>query len=101
MQWERIVEVAQRWWARRGELAQLAREARAEVMSSLTQPTAKQKEAYGRLLHTLCAASISGAAVIVGTATPFFFWGAVKAASLVAAGILLFLFGAFMSKGDG
>ncbi|WP_343631513.1 hypothetical protein [Roseateles sp.] len=102
MQWERIVEVAKRWWTDRGRrlVRRYTRKVVANWRAALRRPTTKQREAAGRFLHTLSAASLSGAAVIVGTAWPFRFWDAARLLVLMTIGVLCFLCGAVMSKGD-
>ena len=102
MQWERIVEVARRWWAdhRQPAIRWYVRRVPTPWRFALRRPTAKQREAYGRLLHTLSAASLTGAAVILGTAWPYRLWDVVRLLILTALGVWLFLHGAVMSKGE-
>lgn len=68
----------------------------------LGSPTGKQKEAYGRLAHTLCAAAWVAAMSIMFSRSPS--WGswydAAQAGSLVLVGAGLFVLGAILSKGE-
>lgn len=71
-----------------------------ETKSAFQTPTAKQKEAYGRLCHTICAASWIGAVTVIFTetqATPFVL---AKIGALIFWGVLLFWTGALLSKGE-
>lgn len=81
----------------------MARQRMRVVLSSfkeaLVAPTLKQKEAYGRLAHTLCAACCVGAVTVTfgttfsfGIAMWYFF-------SLIFWGVVLFFTGAILSKG--
>lgn len=71
-----------------------------ETIGAFRTPTLKQKEAYGRLSHTFCAASIIGAITVIFTendATPMVL---AKVAALIFWGVLLFWTGALLSKGE-
>lgn len=102
MQWGRVVEIAEGWWRdrRRRLIRRYARKVFANWHLALSRLTTKQREAAGRFLHTLSAASLSGAAVIVGTAWPFHFWDVARILLLASVGVLCFLCGAVMSKGE-
>lgn len=78
----------------------LLRKLLAETGSAVRTPTLKQKEAYGRLSHTFCAASIIGAVTVFFTQPQTNGVLMAKIAALVFWGVLLFCFGAIMSKGE-
>ena len=64
-------------------------------------PSVKQKEAYGRLAHTLCAACIVGAVSVSFTDNGLMpYYTAMKLSALMFWSILLFWTGAILSKGD-
>lgn len=71
-----------------------------EAKSAFRTPTLKQKEAYGRLSHTLCAASLIGAVSVTFTETHASVPVLVKIAALIFWGVLLFCVGALLSKGE-
>ena len=66
------------------------------LKNAFAVPTAKQMEAYGRYAHNLSAACIIGAATILYSTA----YGVVDVVRLVATGVVLFLGGAVLSKGD-
>jgi len=74
---------------------------RRDVMQSLAAPSKKQREAYGRLAHTLAAASAIGSFTLAWTGagtTPHNVWRVVGLASL---GLLLFFAGSLLiGNGD-
>ena len=71
-----------------------------ETMSAFRTPTLKQKEAYGRLSHTFCAASMIGAVTVIFTETHAALFVLAKIAALIFWGVLLFWTGAILSKGQ-
>jgi len=71
-----------------------------ETSSAFRTPTLKQKEAYGRLSHTFCAASMIGAVSVVFAETHATLFVIAKIAALVFWGMLLFCTGAILSKGE-
>lgn len=82
----------------------MARQRMRDVLSSFKQalaaPTIKQKEAYGRLAHTLCAVCCVGAmSVTFGSA--FSMWVATwYLFFLVIWGLVLIVAGAILSQGE-
>lgn len=71
-----------------------------ETKSAFRSPTLKQKEAYGRLCHTFCAASLIGAVTVIFTETYVTQFALFKIAALIFWGVLLFWIGAILSKGE-
>ena len=71
-----------------------------ETKSAFRTPTLKQKESYGRLSHTFCAASMIGAVTVIFTETQATFFVLAKIAALIFWGMLLFWTGALLSKGE-
>lgn len=71
-----------------------------ETKSAFRTPTLKQKEAYGRLSHTLSAASLIGSVTVMFTETEATAYVVSKVAALVFWGVLLFWVGAILSKGE-
>lgn len=71
-----------------------------ETRGAFRMPTVKQKEAYGRLSLTFCAASMIGAVTVIFTEEHATFSVLVKVAALIFWGVLLFLAGAILSKGE-
>lgn len=71
-----------------------------ETKSAFRTPTAKQKEAYGRLMHTLSAASFIGAVSVMFSETQASLYVVTKISALVIWGVLLFWVGAILSKGE-
>jgi hypothetical protein len=69
---------------------------------SFRTPTIKQKEAFGRLLHTLSAACYVGAASIMfsGTASTSFWYDALRVALLFVFALAFLIAGANLSKGE-
>lgn len=79
---------------------QRTRDALSSFKQALATPTIKQKEAYGRLAHTLCAACCVGA-VSVTFGSAFSAWVATwYLFFLVTWGLVLFVAGAILSKGE-
>ena len=68
------------------------------LVESLKNPTGKQKEAYGRFLHTLSAGSFIGAVTVAFSGAGIEYW--FKTGVLVFLGITLFFVAAYLSKGD-
>lgn len=71
-----------------------------DIGSAFRTPTLKQKEAYGRLSHTLCAASLVGAVSIMFTGVSMSWYALFRVGALTFWGVLLFLVGAILSKGE-
>lgn len=71
-----------------------------ETKCAFRTPTLKQKEAYGRLSHTFCAASLIGAVTVTFTESTFSLASISKVAALIFWGVLLFGTGAILSKGE-
>lgn len=71
-----------------------------ESKLAFRSPTAKQKEAYGRLAHTLCAASLVGSVSVMFTETTASLYAFFKVAALLFWAVLLFWIGALASKGE-
>ena len=70
-----------------------------ETEIALRSPTLKQKEAYGRLSHTFCAASLIGAVTVMFTEANATLLVLAKIDALIFWGVLLFWSGAILSKG--
>ena len=73
------------------------------IMNSVfLRPTSKQKEAYGRFLHTLSAACMVGAVWIAFTESQTgHFWSVTgEVAPFVLLGLALFIVGGILSKGE-
>lgn len=81
-------------------LLKLLRHLQQEVKNALRTPSLKQKEAYGRLAHTLCAACVIGCVsvaysdhdatvVLISRMIALAFWA-----------LVLFVIGALFSKGE-
>lgn len=62
--------------------------------------TLKQKEAYGRLSHTFCAASWIGAVTVIFTETHATLFVLAKIVALSLGGVLLLWLGALLLKGE-
>ncbi len=79
---------------------QRMRGALSEFKDAMARPTLRQKEAYGRLAHTLCVACCVGAVtVLFGSA--FSSWTTfLYVFALVIWGLVLFVAGAILSKGE-
>ena len=71
-----------------------------ETKGALRAPTIQQKEAYGRLSHTFCAASMIGAITVMFTEKDASLPVLAKIAALIFWGVLLFWTGALLSKGE-
>lgn len=71
-----------------------------ETKCAFRTPTLKQKEAYGRLSHTFCAASLIGAVTVTFTEANFTMASVGKVGALIFWGVLLFWTGAILSKGE-
>ena len=70
-----------------------------ETSEAFQSPTLKQKEAYGRLSHTFCAASLIAAVSVMFSATEASLDVVARIGALVFWGVLLFIVGAVLSKG--
>lgn len=68
--------------------------------SALRTPTLKQKEAYGRMFHTLSCACIIGGVTLVSTDAVTWVDGVAKPLTLFVWGVLLCIAGAIFSKGE-
>ena len=70
-----------------------------EIRQAFKAPTAKQKDAYARFLHTLAAAAVIGEATLIfaeGAVT----WTAIgRIVGLTISGILCFIAGALLARG--
>ena len=71
-----------------------------ETKSVLRSPTPKQKEAYGRLSHTLCAAALISSVSVAFTESHATLYVVSKVSALVFWGVVLFWIGAVLSKGE-
>lgn len=71
-----------------------------ETKTAFRTPTVKQKDAYGRLSHTLCAASMIGAVTVMFTETVATSYVLFKIGALIFWGVLLFWVGSILSKGE-
>jgi hypothetical protein len=71
-----------------------------DIKSALTSPTQKQKESYGRMAQTLSTASFIGAVTVVFTEIHATLYVTAKIAALFFWGMVLFLVGAILSKGE-
>ena len=72
----------------------------AETRRAFRTPTIKQKEAYGRLSLTFSAASMIGAVTVIFTEEYATLSVFAKVAALIFWGVILFLAGAILSKGE-
>jgi hypothetical protein len=72
----------------------------ADTKSAFRTPTLKQKEAYGRLCHTFCAASVIGAVSVTFTETHITTAACIKVGGLIFWAALLLWTGALLSKGE-
>lgn len=71
-----------------------------DAKSAVRTPTLKQKEAYGRFLHTLSAASLIGAVTVTFTEPYPTASVCAKVAALVFWSCLLLWVGGILSKGE-
>ncbi|ADV02156.1 hypothetical protein C6571_18890 (plasmid) [Simplicispira suum] len=81
-------------------LRQRMRGALGDFKDALARPTLKQKEAYGRLAHTLCVACCVGAITVLFGAAFSFWTTLLYVCSLMIWGLVLFVAGAILSKGE-
>lgn len=72
----------------------------AQVLKALAAPTKDQRQQYGRFAHTLSAAAIIAAAGYLGTNRTWDVSAAIEVLALISTGVVLFLTGAVLSKGD-
>lgn len=70
------------------------------IKDAILNPTIKQKEAYGRLFHTLSAAGFIGAVTVSFTETQVSVYNVVRVAILPLVGVLFLIAGALLSKGE-
>jgi hypothetical protein len=71
-----------------------------EIRQAFASPTVKQKETYGRFAHTLAAAAIIGDVTLVfgdWIPVPTSAW---RVTGLTFTGVVCFLTGAMLSKGE-
>ena len=68
--------------------------------SALRSPTAKQKEAYGRYLHTLSAAGMIGAVTLIFPGSFPTTSAIVRATTMLLAAVILFLSGTVLIRED-
>jgi hypothetical protein len=71
-----------------------------DTKSAFKTPTLKQKEAYGRLAHTMSAASLIGSVTVMFTEPSLTVSVGSRIGALVFWGVLLFWVGALLSKGE-
>lgn len=71
-----------------------------EIKDAIINPTIKQKEAYGRLFHTLSAAGFIGAVTVIFTENQASAYNVARVAALSLTGVLFFVMGALLSKGE-
>jgi hypothetical protein len=71
------------------------------LRDTFSKPSLKQKEAYGRFCHTLAAACIIGSATLLfGETMPVARYADGRIVAMLVAGVLLFLVGGILSKGE-
>lgn len=73
---------------------------RRELKSAFTTPTLKQKEAYGRVCHTLASAGIVGLITVVHLDDKITQFIAARAIALAISAMVLFIVGSILSKGE-
>ena len=66
----------------------------------LTNPTAKQSEAHGRLCHNFCAASAVAFMAMLFNGDPYDFKKLSLLAALLMASVVFFYYGSLFSKGE-
>jgi hypothetical protein len=72
-----------------------------ECVSALRTPTQKQVDSYGKLLHTLAAASLVGCVTVTWTTSgPWSLYNVGQVAGLLLAAVIAFFLGAILLKGD-
>lgn len=71
-----------------------------ECVSALRTPTQKQVDSYGKLLHTLAAASLVGCVTVTWTTQTWSLYNVSQAAGLFLAAVVAFFLGAILSKGE-
>ena len=76
---------------------QMIRRSSRALQDAFVTPGGKQREAYARFLHNLSAACFIAATSILFTVNSY---GAAHVAALLAIGVICFLAGAVLCKGD-
>lgn len=71
-----------------------------QAWKAVTAPTRDQRLQSGRFAHTLSAAALIGASGYVGSSPAWTFGAVTDVLSLVGVGLVLFVVGAVLSKGD-
>ena len=71
-----------------------------EIRQAFTAPTIKQQEVYARFLHTLAAASVVGEATLIFTEGSVTLIAAVRIMGLTITGVVCFMAGALLSRGE-
>ncbi|WP_427308732.1 hypothetical protein [Cupriavidus sp. H39] len=71
-----------------------------QAWKAVTAPTKEQRQQSGRFAHTLSAAALIGASGYVGSSRAWNLSAVADVLSLIAIGVVLFLVGAVLSKGD-
>lgn len=71
-----------------------------ECVSALRTPTQKQVDSYGKLFHTLAAASLVGCVTVTWTTSTWDLYNVGQAAGLFLAAVIAFFLGAILSKGE-
>ena len=71
-----------------------------QTESVFQTPTARQKEALSRFLHTLSAASLVGAATHIFSGTPFTLLTILRIVALLAYGIGALIAGLIINQGE-
>lgn len=71
-----------------------------QAWKAVTAPTKEQRQQSGRFAHTLSAAALIGASGYVGSSDVWTLGALTDVLSLVGVGVVLFLVGAVLSKGD-
>jgi hypothetical protein len=71
-----------------------------EIREAFSVPTGKQREAYARFLHTLAAASVIGEATLIFAETPIAAITVRPTLALTVSGVLCFLAGALLARGE-
>ena len=71
-----------------------------ELATAFRSPTLKQKEAYARFAHTLAAAGLIGAGALIFAELPLSAYVVLRALLMLLVGLVLFLYGTLLSKGE-
>src|SRR6185437_1481138 len=75
---------------RKSDSARRARSAITALLSAIRSPTAKQKEAYARYVHTLWAAGAIGSVSLVFSESPLTVFAAGRAGAMPVLAVVLF-----------